>query len=80
MSGAPEPREDKNPALSREVVAWALYRALEGASPAACVSGEPCEGETSVIDGCFDLYAVADRFIAEIYRKVPGVDMSAKAE
>jgi len=57
-----------NPDIA-ELVAWTLYRALERVSPTACISGEPFEGHESIIDGGFDLLAVAREMIREFQRE-----------
>lgn len=44
--------------ITQAKLARALYHALKRTSPRAAID-EPFEGETSVVDGCFDLFEVA---------------------
>jgi hypothetical protein len=56
-AGAPDAKE----------IANIIYAALQEQSPAACVSGDPRDGEDSGIDGIFDLCAVGQLLIDRLH-------------
>lgn len=53
----------------KTAIAWSLYEALQEATPTACVSGAPKEGDDCIIDGGFDLFLVAREMIKDLHAR-----------